>query len=95
MSLSQLVAKYIGSAEKVLKQIQRPNTKLTIGAEEAGKVIEQAKTYLSDAKYYRDNGNLETSLASIAYCEGLLDALKLLGVVQFEWPTKQRHKKGK
>jgi hypothetical protein len=37
--------------------------------------------------------NLETSLTSIAYCEGLLDALKLLGAVKFEWPARIERKK--
>jgi FAD synthetase len=85
MSLPPLIDKYISSAEKVFKQMKL--TKHTFDAQ-AQNVIEQAKLYLSDAKYYRDQGKLETSLASIAYCEGLLDALKLLGVVDFEWPTK-------
>jgi len=92
MSLRLLVDKYISSAEKVLSQIQPTKPEKTIGAQ-AQNVIEQAKSYLSDAKYYRDHGKLETSLASIVYCEGLLDALKLLGVAQFEWPTKPTHKK--
>jgi len=35
---------------------------------------------LEDAKYYEDKSKLETSLASVAYCEGLLDALRLLGL---------------
>jgi len=45
---------------------------------------------LKDAKYYKDEKKFETSLTSIAYCEGLLDALRLLGVVKFEWPTKKK-----
>ncbi len=44
---------------------------------------------MADAKYYKAQGKLETSLTSIAYCEGLLDALRLLGAVEFEWPAKQ------
>lgn len=51
-------------------------------------VVEFAKAYFEDAKYYRDRKRFEVSLASVAYCEGLLDALKLLGAVKFEWPIK-------
>jgi len=47
---------------------------------------------LQDAKYYKAHGKLETSLTSVAYCEGLLDALRLLGAVKFEWPTNQERK---
>jgi FAD synthetase len=50
---------------------------------------------LQDAKYYRDNGKLEVSLASVAYCEGLLDALKMLGAVKFEWPVRKEKILGK
>jgi len=55
--------------------------------------LELAKAYLQDAKYYRDEGKLEVSLASVAYCEGLLDALKMLGMVKFEWPRKKEEEK--
>ena len=53
------------------------------------KVLAWAIDYLEDAKYYKAQGKLETSLTSVAYCEGLLDALRLLGAVNFEWPAKQ------
>jgi len=48
-------------------------------------VFDWAKRYLQDAKYYQEKGKLETSLTSVAYCEGLLDALRLLGAVDFSW----------
>lgn len=50
-------------------------------------VVDFAKAYLKDAKHYREKKKFEVSLTSIAYCEGLLDALRLLGAVTFEWPT--------
>ena len=49
------------------------------------KVVESAKAYLEDAKYYKGKNRFEVSLASVAYCEGLLDALRMLGVLRFEW----------
>ncbi len=55
-------------------------------------MLRWAVDYLEDAKYYKVQGRLETSLTSVAYCEGLLDALRLLGAVKFEWPEKQRKK---
>jgi hypothetical protein len=48
---------------------------------------------LEDAKYYKDQKRFETSLTSVAYCEGLLEALRLLGAVKFEWPTNQLEQK--
>jgi FAD synthetase len=88
MSLEALAAKYIGSAEKVLSELKRNPTPLTITDEKVETVLAWCRDYLEDAKYYKAQGKLETSLTSVAYCEGLLDALRLLGAVTFEWPTK-------
>jgi hypothetical protein len=89
MSLEQLVTKYIGSAEKVFASMQRTNSSLNVTEEQVANLIRYAKDYLQDAKYYKTQKNLEVALTSIAYCEGLLDALKLIGAARFEWPTNQ------
>lgn len=93
MSLEELAAKYICSAEKALKELQRTGGTLTISEADAAKVLCWASDYLEDAKYYKAQRKFETSLTSVAYCEGLLDALRLLGAVKFEWPTSQERKK--
>jgi FAD synthetase len=85
--------KYIDSAEKVLKAFQQTKETLSISEENVAKVLHWAADYLKDAKYYKAQGKLETSLTSVAYCEGLLDALRLLGAVKFEWPTSQEKPK--
>ena len=92
MNITVLISKYINSAEKVLKEIQRED-ELSITNEDIDNIIMHAKDYLKDAKYYRDQKKFETSLTSIAYCEGLLDALKLMGFVNFEWTKKETRKK--
>jgi hypothetical protein len=89
MSLEHLVTKYIGSAEKVFASMQRTSGPLNVTEAQVESLIRYAKDYLEDAKYYKTQKNLEVSLTSIAYCEGLLDALKLIGAAQFEWPTHQ------
>jgi len=88
MSLEALVSKYIVSAEKVLSEMQRSNGSLTINEASVSRVVDYVAAYLADAKYYKAQKRFETSLTSIAYCEGLLDALRLLGAVKFEWPEK-------
>jgi FAD synthetase len=93
MSLEALVTKYILSAEKVMKEMQRTKGTLTVTEEHVDNVLGYVAAYLEDAKYYKTEGKLETSLTSIAYCEGLLDALRLLGAVNFEWPAKTERKK--
>ncbi len=93
MSLETLTSKYIASAEKVLAEIQKTKTPISVTDEMVDSVLSYVADYLEDAKYYKANGKLETSLTSIAYCEGLLDALKLLGAVKFEWPSKNQDTK--
>jgi FAD synthetase len=96
MSLEGLVSKYIGSSEQVLREMQVTKTAVSVGVERIRQICEWAKDYLEDARYYREKKKFEVSLTSVAYCEGLLDALRLLGAVNFEWPTKtKRKRKGK
>lgn len=49
-------------------------------------VLEQAENYLRDSRFYLGRGEGAIALASVAYAEGLLDALRLLGLVEFDWP---------
>ena len=91
MTIEELAAKYIDSAEKVLKEMQRTPNTITITEDQINNIINYAKNYLEDAKYYKVHKRFETSLTSIAYCEGLLDALKLTGAVKFEWQTKKQN----
>jgi FAD synthetase len=93
MSLEKLVAKYIDSTEYVLKNMETVEDSTNINAKSIRKVVQYVKAYLKDAKYYRDRKKFEVSLASVAYCEGLLDTLKLLGAVEFEWPIKKKERK--
>ncbi len=48
-------------------------------------IVDLAKAYLKDSKYYYSTGDRETALATVSYAEGLLDALKLMGVADFKW----------
>jgi hypothetical protein len=92
MSLEALTKKYITSAEKIMKELQPTKDTITVTQENVNIILSYITDYLEDAKYYKAQKNLETSLTSIAYCEGLLDALKLLGAVKFEWPTNIKRK---
>lgn len=53
--------------------------------EKINSVVNMARRYLKDAKYYQDRKKFETGLASVAYSEGLLDALRLLKAAEFSW----------
>ena len=93
MSLEALVSKYIASTEKVLKEIQQTKGATIVTEESVDNILGYVTAYLKDAKYYKTQKRFETSLTSIAYCEGLLDALRLLGAVKFEWPVNEERKK--
>ena len=59
------------------------------GEPRARSLVELARAYLSDARYYLEHGDTFTALAAIAYAEGLIDALRHLGHIKgLEWlPT--------
>jgi FAD synthetase len=84
-SINELISKYIRGANRVVKEIGELSEKIQLNEKEAKTVFDWAKRYLEDAKYYQEKGMMETSLTSVAYCEGLLDALRLLGAVDFSW----------
>jgi len=92
MSLEGLIEKYIASTEKVLTELQRTKSALEVNEENVNNILGYVINYLEDAKYFKTQKNFETSLTSIAYCEGLLDALRLLGAVKFEWPINLKRK---
>jgi FAD synthetase len=85
MKLEELASKYIQSTDKVFNEMKIRQGSIFIEGENIKSVIENAKRYWEDAKHYRDKRKFETSLTSVAYCEGLLDALRLLGAVEFSW----------
>ncbi|KYH41825.1 MAG: cytidyltransferase-like protein [Candidatus Bathyarchaeota archaeon B26-2] len=84
MNVEEMASRYIFKTERVLRnmiRVQRP----TIEEEAVMEVIEEAKRYLEDARFYLERGMSGTSLASVAYAEGLLDSLRMLGLLEFSW----------
>ena len=79
---TERIKAYIDNVEQALKSID------TSGLKDNEKhIIELVKDYLHDSKYYLEKEDLFTSLACIAYAEGLLDCLKRLGIINFEWKS--------
>ncbi len=52
---------------------------------EVRKIIDLALRYVLDSEYYYEKGDCETGLVTISYAEGLLDALRLLNMIEFSW----------
>jgi len=82
MSAEALSTKYIDSMVKTFNDLKRTKGPIVISEERADEIFGYVKAYLEDAKYFRDQKQFETALTSIAYCEGLLDALKLIGAAK-------------
>jgi FAD synthetase len=85
MSIEEIVDRYVNNAHQVFRQVGESRQ-----TDNAVLILDYARRYLDDALYYRGQKRFETALASVAYCEGLLDALRLLGMVEFQWPTESR-----
>jgi len=83
--IGELASSYIQKTERALKGLKLVQGVVHPDSESVRQVIDEAKRYLEDAKYYLGRKRYETSLASVAYCEGFLDALRMLGFVQFSW----------
>jgi FAD synthetase len=86
MNAKALLSKYIRNSERVFGEIRQLEGPKVPNRDRIAEVVEYAKRYLSDAKYYGEKQQYETGLVSVAYCEGMLDALRLLGLVTFTWP---------
>ncbi len=69
--------KYYANLRKVIESISFEK--------KAEEVVDLAKRYIDDTKYYIDKGDCETALVTASYAEGLLDALRILGLANFEW----------
>ena len=87
MSAESLSAKYIAAMEKSVAGMSRTRGPIFVSEKCIDELLSYVTDYLKDAKYFRERKEFATSLTSIAYCEGLLDALKLIGAVDLRLST--------
>jgi FAD synthetase len=80
-----LVGRYVSSIELALKDLKIRDSNSTLVEHNMELVIDAVKRYLSDAKYYQKIKKEAIALTSISYAEGLLDALRIMELVDFEW----------
>jgi FAD synthetase len=76
----QLAQRYLTKLDKVLK-----GNKLTKSGREVSRVVDEVQRYVSDGRFYFNQKSYLTSVVAASYAEGLLDCLKLLGLVEFTW----------
>jgi len=65
---------YLVAVEKAI------NAAETINNRDALRIVDHAKRYVADSRYFLETGKPTTALASVAYAEGLLDSLAILGL---------------
>lgn len=65
---------YLDAIEKALKITE------TINNPDVLRIVDYVKRYVADGRYFLEAGKPTTALASVAYAEGLLDSLSILGL---------------
>jgi len=70
--------RYIGITERAIQNQKFKEENHQIRPEDVKKIFDTIQRYINDARYYLAHGKATTALASVAYAEGLLDALKFL-----------------
>jgi len=84
--------RYMTAVETALTNLELTTMPRIIARRDLERVVEVARRYLSDSKYYSEIGKDVTSLASISYAEGLLDAIGFLKLTKLSWPQEFRTK---
>ena len=77
--------RYLSSVEKVLTTVELSKGSSSFDERLIQSVVNTARSYVDDAKHYLQE-RPSTALAAVSYAEGLLDALRLLGIARFTWP---------
>jgi len=75
-------AKYIDATLESIARLSKKKNASTVTQDQVDKVMELVRGYTKDAKYYLVTKKSVTSLACIAYAEGLLDALRFLELLE-------------
>jgi FAD synthetase len=82
-SASERTAKYVEMITASLKRLKLRTLPGTVNDSQIHYVLDMVRGYVKDAKHYAENRKPVTSLACVAYAEGLLDAMKFLELAEF------------
>jgi len=72
--------RYITTLTGVLEETRTKTNDASVAAADIRGVSDSIQRYLRDTEHYLKEERPSTALASVAYAEGLLDALVLLGL---------------
>ena len=76
--------RYIAALKSALGKTRARTDDVGVTAVNIRRVADAVERYLQDAEHYLNEGRPSTSLASVAYAEGLLDALVFLELTTAE-----------
>ena len=82
--LDRLIEKYSAGCRRAIDELDPKDLPRSVTLEDVKALTGHAANYLDDGEYYQTERKA-TALASVSYAEGILDALRLLGLVEFEW----------
>ncbi len=71
------------AASGSLKRLKTRKMPALIPQSRLDSVLELVRGYVKDSRHYAEKRKPVTSLACVAYAEGLLDAMKFLDLVEF------------
>ena len=74
--------RYIENLTAELEKTSTTKDTALVKTSSIDRVTDAIRRYVQDARHYLDQGRATTSLASVAYAEGLFDALKFLELTQ-------------
>ncbi len=83
-SVCERLDKYLAMFNESLKTIKIVDSSCST-------IVDLAMLYYKDSRYYYEKGDCVTGLVTISYAEGLLDALRNLGLIEWSW-TRPREK---
>jgi len=76
-------SRYVEMTSQSLKHLKPKKMPVEVSKSNLEHILELVRGYVKDARHYAEKRKPVTSLACIAYAEGLLDALRFLELVDF------------
>ena len=80
---TERTATYIGMTIASLERLRVRSLPGTVKESQVQYLLDLVRGYVKDAKHYAERRRPVTSLACVAYAEGLLDTMRLLDLVEF------------
>jgi diphthine synthase len=77
--------RYIVGVKNVFREMKILGESGEMSSRELNLALEWARNYYNDSVAFKLKGDLVSSLIAIAYCEGILEGMRLLKLVDFKW----------